>query len=265
MQRIVNLLPKNLNRSKILKSDAEWLQMEIDRFNDTEGEEKDFQCNICKNKGAIAVEQDGEMVIQICDCMKARRSIRAMRNLGINPNYTFKNWDQTEGWQQHIYQQAQQYLQSGKGWFFVGGQIGSGKSHICTAIIRRLILQRLGCIYMMWPDASRELKAAVNDVEKYQQLIKPLQEVDVLYIDDFLKTADGNKPTPADIKLAYMILNARYNANKRTLISSEYNMVELLNIDEAVGSRIGEMAKNKVNVKKDISRNYRLKKCGMII
>lgn len=116
------------------------------------------------------------------------------------------------------------------------------------------------------------LADAIDEKAEYYELevgdelyIGELKEVDVLYIDDFFKTSEDSKPTAADIKLAYMILNDRYSSEKRTLISSEYNLVELLNIDEAVGSRIAEMAKNNVNVKREKARNYRLKKCGMII
>ena len=67
-----------------------------------------------------------------------------------------------------------------------------------------------------------------------------LKNVPVLYIDDFLK----GEYTPADVKQAFMILNDRYNSRgKKTIISTERNMTDLINFDEAVGSRLAERAK----------------------
>jgi DNA replication protein DnaC len=50
--------------------------------------------------------------------------------------------------------------------------------------------------------------------------------------------------TPADVNLAFEILNYRY-VNRRlvTILSSEKTIEEILDIDEAVGSRIFERCK----------------------
>jgi DNA replication protein DnaC len=113
--------------------------------------------------------------------------------------------------------------------------------------------------YMRWRDDSTRIKASVGDYKEYARLVEPLKEVDVLYIDDFFKTNSG-EPTIADVNLAFEILNARYVKNLITIISSEYFSCELMDIDEAVGSRIYEMTKgNRLDVSRDRKRNYRLK------
>ncbi len=90
--------------------------------------------------------------------------------------------------------------------------------------------------------------------------MKSLKEVDVLYIDDFFKPIGGNRPSDADIRLAYEIINARYNRRKITIISSERHISEIAEIDEAIGGRIYEYAKGyTVNIARDTARNYRLK------
>ena len=94
--------------------------------------------------------------------------------------------------------------------------------------------------YMSWRDESTAIKADITDSEAYEKRIKKLKTVEVLYIDDFLKGSD----TDADIRLAFEILNARYNDKRlRTVISSERDITELLERDEALGSRIYERAK----------------------
>lgn len=80
----------------------------------------------------------------------------------------------------------------------------------------------------------------------------------MLYIDDFFKTQQGTNVTPADVKLAFELLNWRYIKNKITIFSSERFIQDIMNIDESL-SRIFEKAKIRVSIKADKNRNYRLK------
>ena len=111
---------------------------------------------------------------------------------------------------------------------------------------------------MPWLSASRKIKAVVTSDFEYYQAVQPLKDVDVLYIDDFFKTEQGKMPTSADIMLAFEIINERYNAEKSMIISSELYSSEVLEIDEATGSRIYEMAGEYVeNIYVDNDKNYR--------
>ncbi len=98
--------------------------------------------------------------------------------------------------------------------------------------------------YVLWRDMSVRAKAVVTDDEEYNRITEPLKRVKVLYIDDLFKTKDGTPVSPADVNLAFEILNYRYNdTGKITIISTEKTMDQLLEIDEAVGSRIYERSK----------------------
>jgi len=113
---------------------------------------------------------------------------------------------------------------------------------------------------MVWDMESKKLKALVNDDADYDAAIKDLRETQVLYIDDFLKTKKGASPTDADIKLAFEIINFRYNNSKlTTLISSEFTINEVINFDEATGSRILERSgKYALAIGKDRTKNWRI-------
>ncbi|MBQ2151875.1 MAG: hypothetical protein II440_00315, partial [Clostridia bacterium] len=104
------------------------------------------------------------------------------------------------------------------------------------------------------------IKAMVNTPD-YEKELDKWKKIKVLYIDDMFKTEQGRSPTTADINLAFEIINYRYiNNDLVTIISSEKTVAEMVSIDESVGSRIFEKAKNYcVSVSKDITRNYRLK------
>ena len=87
----------------------------------------------------------------------------------------------------------------------------------------------------------------------------------VLYIDDLFKAGKGSPdttgPTKAEINLAYDIISCRYNSCLTTIVSTEIYSQALVKIDEAVGSRLVEMAGEHVyNIKHAPGRNYRLRK-----
>ena len=164
-------------------------------------------------------------------------------------------------WQQNIKNKAIEYTrQDKKQWFYIGGQVGSGKTHLCTSIVNELMKQGFSARYMLWRDEIVKLKANVMDAQEYNLAIHDWKNVAVLYIDDLFKTKKGKMPTTADIQIAFEIINYRYN-NKEllTLFSSEKLINELLDIDEATGSRIFQMAKNYIiEIRPDKRKNIRL-------
>jgi len=146
-------------------------------------------------------------------------------------------------WQRIVKEKALAFVLDQGHWFFIGGQVRSGKTHICTAIVNELMNQGKETLYMLWRNEIVKLKANSMDGPEYQKTIQAYKSVKVLYIDDLFKTEKGKSPTTADINIAFEILNTRYqNRNLITIISCEKIIKELLVIDEAIGSRIFEMA-----------------------
>lgn len=145
------------------------------------------------------------------------------------------------------------------GRIFITGN--SGKTHLCTAVCGELLKREKAVRYMMWRDESAKLKAVVNDSAEYSRLIDELKKIEVLYIDDFLKVQRGQPPTPADINLAFEILNYRHANKLQTIISSEKTLDDILSLDDAVGGRIYELAKGfGMSIAYDKNKNYRLRK-----
>lgn len=254
LQHYQNVNPISANTEHSSK-----VERDVEDYNNSTGDMKHYDCPKCKNRGYVAVIEDGEMRMAYCSCRVIRLSRRLLAESGINEDYTLENYKPKDEWQKRILKAAQNYTLNPQGWFYMGGQVGSGKTHICTGIVRKLIDVGNEARYMRWRDDSTKIKASIKCPEDYSNLIEPLKTVKVLYIDDFWKTTSG-EPTTADVNLAFEILNARYN-NKEliTIVSSEYYADELMDIDEAVGSRIYERAKNnRINVVRDRKRNYRL-------
>lgn len=251
----------------------EYEQLKADGLNATEGDrhlQDGYHCAVCKNKGYVVnvvEDDDGYFHQTICDCkcVPIRQSIMRMKRSGLKniiADYTFEKFEAVASWQRQMKSAAQEFVKNPEGWFFVGGQVGCGKTHICTAICRELLLAGKSVRYMLWRDDVVKLKANVTDAETYQRLIDEYKNAEVLYIDDLFKTGKSNnhepqKPTSADINIAFEIVNYRYgDPGKITIFSTELTMDELLDIDEATGSRIYERSEA-ITVGKSRKRNYR--------
>ena len=264
-------------REEFLEMTRTSLQRNADRFNESVGNlnEKDgIDCPICKNKGFIEEVVEGfrgdyTSSLRRCECMKQRTSFQRLKKSGMAESIeklTFDTFEVTEDWQKSIKERAQRYVQCiDSKWFFIGGAVGCGKTHICTAICGELLKQNLSIKYMSWSEESVKLKGKVND-DDFDDLIRQYKDVDVLYIDDFFKTrrsrtGEVQYPSDADIKLAYQIINFRYTANKKTIISSEWVLAELMNFDDATSSRIYEMCRggSMLQIERLTERNYRMR------
>ena len=244
---------------------AKWLQSKADRENAEEGNLKGLDCRKCKNKGHITIVRDDELVWQICGCMAVRKSLAQIERSGLKSlldECNFENYEATADWQKHALSLAQKYLEYGEDkWLFLGGQSGSGKSHLCTAVCGELLKRNNAVKYMMWDSASKALKSLVNDAYEYEKRMNELKSVKVLYIDDFLKVQRGQQPTPADINLAFEIINHRDVKNLRTIISTEKTIDDIISLDEALGGRINRRSRGyQMNIAYDKNKNFRLRK-----
>lgn len=213
--------------------------------NSITGDLDELDCPKCKNRGWIAYNDGDGVVYERCDCMPKRRALRGIRESGLSAlleDYRLDNYETPEPWQESALAKARQYAEDpGKSWFYIFGLPGTGKSHLCTGICGALLESGHDVRYMLWRDVSRELKAVVNDTA-FNELAAPYKRCAVLYIDDFLKGGMGD----ADKRLAFELLNSRYNSRRPTLISSELSIDAVLDWDEAIGSRIYERAKGYV-------------------
>lgn len=271
----------------------ERMQRRVDAYNASPGKLKDgytiqtmgsdntpvegdgYDCPLCMNRGdsLVLVDRLGGIfeVAVPCKCMEIRRSIWRMRASGLETvirENTFERFAATQPWQQTMLEKARDYLANGEPdgkWFYIGGQPGAGKTHLCTAIVRDL-LYRKPVRYMPWERDSKRLKAIINDADAYGKEISQLTTSPVLYIDDLFKPVpdeygERKLPTGADIKLAFEIVNYRNINHLSTIISSEWPMDQLLDIDEATASRINQncdCGKYVLGIGKDRSKNHRL-------
>ena len=273
MEQLRNILGINTERAF---DHVAWEQKKADDYNASVGDlnEKDgYDCPICKNKGSmmiVEIKDDWPRPrVRECKCMAMRYTIARMKRSGLQniiTQCTFDKYEELDPWHTSVKKRAMEYATTPSGWFFMGGQSGAGKSHLCTAICREFLLRGERVQYMMWVDDAAQLKGIVNDGADYVREVDRFKKAPVLYIDDLFKVQNDNgqnrsKPTAADVRLAFEIINYRVVSKLPTIISSEFTLGELVDIDQAVAGRIAEMAEfNAINITPDISKNYRLRK-----
>lgn len=252
----------------------EYAQIQADDLNKIIGNANEYDgynCSKCNNRGFIHIVKENTDYSYYyasqtdCECKPIRNTLRRAKESGLGDILTantFPKYETIHDWQKQIKDKAQAFCQDEQAkWFYMGGQTGAGKTHLCTAITGHYIKKGYNCRYMLWRDDAVKLKSLVGDNWLYQEKIAPFKKADVLYIDDFLKTQDGTEPTRADLNLAFEIINFRYQDSKKiTIISSEFTLNKALEFDEATIGRIYQLTGNyKINIDKDRAKNYRLK------
>ena len=194
----------------------------------------------------MTVEENGSLRFQRCKCQSIRDAMGAMDRSGIPPDAlaacTWENWKTPETWQRRALDMAQDYVQQiaagDSSWFIICGTPGCGKTTLCTTIFRAIVEGGKPGLYVSWREFARRAKAVGNDRDDFREETEPLKNTPLLYLDDFWK----GEIRPADVHLAFELINARYISKKPTILSSENTLEAILRGDEAIGSRLFEMA-----------------------
>lgn len=227
---------------------------------------REYQCPECKDMRFIYVtDENGREMVRKCRCYEIRRSQEMMMSCGISEEFqkkTFDNFDvagsrQLENAKNKAVQYAEHFCDTEHDrhnsiMFF--GQVGAGKSHLGTAVCGRLMQSGVAVIYMAYRNAVTKIKQNIIDEDAYRRELNQYASARVLYIDDLLK----GKLTDADINIMYEIVNYRYMNNMPLIISTEKSTGDLLEFDEAIGSRLLEMCRGNIIQLQGKELNYRL-------
>lgn len=216
-----------------------------------------------------------------CECAKRRKINRLIKSSAITKEFQqmgFGNFDVT-----NVHVQVKTMKEIALTYFkhfadirntpvnsalFIG-QPGCGKTHLLTAVSNNLMFKKqIPVLYFPFRDGMNNI--AADDFSKKQEIMQQMKDVEVLFVDDLFKPIGGKleydrQGNPKIIKwqaeVMFEVINHRYLNKLPVLISTELMIDELIRIDEALTSRIFEMAQDyTVTVEKNMDNNYRFRK-----
>lgn len=237
------------------------LQQAMTRVNDAATEPKVYTCAYCKDTGFMAMDIKrqyhpltdlmGSQVVSVlpCKCKLNEDIKKRMKYSGIDlieyEKKSFETFKRDTEENTKMYELAQRFVANydtagGCGYF---GKSGTGKTHICIAICNALAQKCISHRYFSYRKEIHLLKALAYKNEEYEKKFNDFANTSVLYIDDLFKLARTNRGDldMQELQIIYDLINYRYINNKKIIISSEYTVSEIKDIDEATGSRLFEM------------------------
>ena len=216
--------------------------------------EKAYKCKECRDSGYYK-DETGQMVL--CQCERKRIAAAKLKRQGFKAGeMTLAEFNGDNAIAKRMKQAAEKYIaEYPAGSMAVLGQVGAGKTHLVIGIAQTLMDQGRNVVYMPYVEVLAQLRQSIFNATEYGRIMQGLKTCELLVIDDFLK---GNT-MPNDLSIMFELINYRYLNKLNMVISSEKLLDELIEIDEATGTRIGQMTKgNRVQITRDIKRNRRI-------
>lgn len=205
-----------------------------------------YRCEKCRDMGIVFIDNN---TARICDCIVQRKIERLFKSSEITEEFrglNFSNFfiDGRPQIVQDAFKCAVKYFKSfpnikhqRRNSIALLGNPGAGKTHLLTAVANNLIRNQVEVLYFPYREGFDEIK---DDLESLEQKCDRMKSVEVLFIDDLFKRG----ATEFEIKTMYSVINYRYLNHKPIMVSSECLEDDLLEIDEALGSRIIEMCRD---------------------
>src|SRR3989441_4723293 len=134
------------------------------------------------------------------------------------------------------------------------GSIGTGKTHLAVGVIKELVVSKgIPCLFYDYRELLKQIQNSYNDSVRATELevLRPVFEAEVLVLDEL----GAVKPTEWVWDTVALILNTRYNDNRTTLITTNFDDKPASSVggprgatrDETLGDRIGERMRSRLH------------------
>jgi DNA replication protein DnaC len=186
-------------------------------------------CTICGDTGWKTVILSDDKRVTPCECRLRLRSERLLSQARIPPHYKSCDFDSyaVEGSQRGAAPAkiaaskfVEQYPLDKTGLLLIGPS-GAGKTHLAVAILKELTLKKgIPCLFCDYRDLLKQIQNSYNpSVEVTElELLGPVFETEVVVLDDLGAVV----PTGWVWDTVSVILNTRYNENRTTIITTNF-------------------------------------------
>lgn len=201
-----------------------------------------YECDICKDTG-----YDG---VRLCACYRRSLIDKMLDGTGFGSlikKQSFESFDismleteeQREIAEENFYflkSYASEFTRSSESLLLAGGT-GLGKTHLSSAVARRVIEKGYNVVYESAESIFREIGREIfrNDYSAGEPEYYRFFDCDLLIIDDL----GSEMVTPSTVSYLYNIINTRINKGLPTIISTNNSSEELRRrYDDRIASRI---------------------------
>ncbi|MDQ2995431.1 MAG: ATP-binding protein [Chloroflexota bacterium] len=142
------------------------------------------------------------------------------------------------------------YATRPRGWLYLWGSCGTGKSHLASALAHDAAARGLRTSYASAPALLRFIKAGFKDETSDDRLLA-LQQIDFLVLDDI---GAEYHPKPGDFNdvTLFELINHRYLYDRLTVFTSNLRVDDL---EPRIGSRIAGLARDVPMIGPDYRKN----------
>jgi DNA replication protein DnaC len=219
-------------------------------------------CPICEGTGWKSVESGNERRVTRCECMQRARNERLLAQARIPKRYEHCELSNFEFEGPHrllaparmaACKFVEEYPVDSTGLLLIG-PIGVGKTHLAVGIIRELIVSKgIACLFYDYRELLKEIQNSYNSSVQATELevLRPVFESEVLALDEL----GAVKPTEWVWDTVSLILNTRYNNDKTTIITTNFDDKpagvlagpRAATREETLGDRIGERMRSRLH------------------
>jgi DNA replication protein DnaC len=203
---------------------------------------KQAECAKCSGTGWVTVEREsprGKVRRAVpCDCLAAERKNAPLERARIPRRYLdcdFANFEtdlphdgpEAATWNRSLQQArlvvqgfAREYPAGREHGLLLLGPCGVGKTHLAVAALRELVGRGHEGVFYDYRELLKEIQASYNPVSQTSEMevLEPVLKVEVLLLDDL----GASKPSAWVLDTVGHILNARYNENRVTLLTTNF-------------------------------------------
>jgi DNA replication protein DnaC len=137
------------------------------------------------------------------------------------------------------------------------GKIGTGKTHLAVGILKEILNRGISSLFYDYRELLKEIQNSYNATVQTTELdvLRPVFETDVLVLDEL----GAVKPTEWVWDTVSLILNTRYNDNRTTIITTNFDdqpaagatssvsPARAASRGETLGDRIGERMRSRLH------------------
>ncbi len=221
-------------------------------------------CPICDGTGWKTLPGGSNPRVTRCDCRVQARSQALLAAARIPKRYEHCELSEFDTRYEGSHPSQQKALLEARGFvehypvestgLLLIGPIGVGKTHLAVGIMKELIVHKgIACLFYDYRELLKEIQNSYNDSVKATELevLRPVFETEVLVLDEL----GAVKPTEWVWDTVSLILNTRYNDNRTTIITTNFENkpagavagARAVTREESLGDRIGERMRSRLH------------------